>query len=133
MNSNNLILAIIAILIVSFFTTQAGNDGLYGSEKNGFDEAVLNPHIETSMHQLIGQDIVDSKGRMLGTIENFQISGPDDVQYAFISVGNFFGFEDKLIIIPVIQLQMNKATKNIMLKNVTVEQLNNSINIGKRI
>jgi sporulation protein YlmC with PRC-barrel domain len=122
---NKLILVFFTILLLGFSTAQAGNE-VHSSEEIEFGSVDLTYRVDKDVDKLIGKDVVNNKGDTLGTVDNFLISDPENIQYAIISVGGFFGIGDKLVAIPVKHLQLNKDKNNISLKKVSGEELKNA-------
>jgi sporulation protein YlmC with PRC-barrel domain len=73
--------------------------------------------------KMIGKDVVNQKGEDVGSIENMLITDTDNVQYAILSVGGFLGLGEKLVAVPLNNLQFDKDKEDVTLKNVTKEDL----------
>lgn len=127
-NSTLFISSIIAVLLLAFTAAQQVHaaDQAQGAETTEFGQANLKYRVDEDVDKLVGKDVVDSKGDSIGSVENMLISDPDNVQYAIISVGGFLGIGDKLVAVPVTNLQMNTDQDNVMLKNITEEDLKNA-------
>lgn len=125
MNDNKLISIMIAILLLAFSNAYAGSE-VHSSEKIEYGKSGITYRVDKDVHKLIGQDVINNKGDALGTVENFLISDPENIQYTVISVGGFLGIGDKLVAVPVKNLQLNKDKGNVSLKNVTGDELKNA-------
>lgn len=126
MNFSQLIVAIGASLLLLSTTTYASDsrmNDISGTEEVEFGKANLKFRVDQDAAKMIGQDVVNHEGDEVGTIENLLITDTDNVEYAIISVGGFLGIGEKLVAVPKINLQLNKDKGNILLKNVTKEQL----------
>ena len=73
--------------------------------------------------KMIGKDVVNQEGEDVGSIENMLITDTDNVQYAILSVGGFLGMGEKLVAVPINNLQFDKDKDEITLKNVSKEDL----------
>lgn len=122
MNDNKLISIMIAVLLLAFSNAHADSE-VHSSEKIEDGKSGITYRVDKDVHKLIGKDVVNNKGDELGTVENFLISSPENIQYAIISVGGFLGIGDKLVAIPVKNLQLNKDKGNVSLENVTGDEL----------
>lgn len=125
MNNKILISTVFVICLLSFSTAHAG-DQVHSSKKIEFGESDLTYRVDKDVHKLGGQDVVDDKGDTIGTVENFLVSDPGNVQYAIISIGGFLGIGDKLVAVPTKHLQMNQDKGNVTLKHVSRKDLENA-------
>ncbi|SEQ76228.1 PRC-barrel domain-containing protein [Nitrosomonas sp. Nm51] len=125
MKDNKLVLLMAAILLFAFTNAHAGSE-VHSAEKIEYGKSGITYRVDKDVHKLIGKDVVNNKGDALGTVENFLISNPENIQYAIISVGGFLGIGDKLVAVPVKNLQMNKEEGNVSLNNVTGDELKNA-------
>lgn len=73
--------------------------------------------------KMIGKDVVNQEGEDVGSIDNMLITDTDNVQYAILSVGGFLGLGEKLVAVPINNLQFDKDKEEVILKNVTKEDL----------
>ncbi|GJL72869.1 MAG: hypothetical protein NMNS01_20680 [Nitrosomonas sp.] len=73
--------------------------------------------------KMIGKDVVNQEGEDVGSIENMLITDTDNVQYAILSVGGFLGLGEKLVAVPLNNLQFDKDKEDVTLKNVSKEDL----------
>lgn len=128
MNFNQLIVAIGAsVLLISTtaFASDKNMNDLSGTNEVEFGEAKLKYRVDEDAAKMIGQDVVNKEGDEIGTIDNILITDTDtgNIEYAIISVGGFLGIGEKLVAVPKTNLQFNKKEENVMLKNITKEQL----------
>jgi sporulation protein YlmC with PRC-barrel domain len=126
MNYSQLIVAIGASILLISTTAFAGDknmNDLSGTNEVEFGEAKLKYRVDEDAAKMIGQDVVNQEGDKIGTIDNILITDTDNVEYAIVSVGGFLGIGEKLVAVPKINLQFNKEKDNVLLKNVTKEQL----------
>lgn len=126
MNYSQLIVAISASVLLISTTAFAGDKSmneLSGTNEVEFGEAKLKYRVDENAAKMIGQDVVNQEGDEVGTIDNILITDTDNVEYAIVSVGGFLGIGEKLVAVPIINLQFNKEKENVLLKNITKEQL----------
>lgn len=123
---NKTLIAIVFVICLLTFATAQASDQARTSQKIEFGKTDLTYRVDKDVHKLGGKDVVDEKGNTIGTVENFLISDPENVQYAILSVGGYLGVGDKLVAIPVKHLQMNQDEGNVSLHHVTREELENA-------
>lgn len=88
-----------------------------------FGDAELKYRVSEDAANMIGKDVVNQEGEDVGSIDNMLITDTDNVQYAILSVGGFLGLGEKLVAVPTNNLQLNKDKGNVILKDVTKEDL----------
>lgn len=88
-----------------------------------FGAAELKYRVSEDAAKMIGKDVVNQKGEDVGSIDNMLITDTDNVQYAILSVGGFLGLGEKLVAVPTNNLQFDKDKEDVILKNVTKEDL----------
>ncbi len=123
MKYSQLIVMIGASVLLISTTAFASDKNMSGMNEVEFGEANLKYKVDEDAAKMIGQDVVNKEGDEIGTIDNILITDTDNVEYAIISVGGFLGIGDKLVAVPKTNLQFNKKEENVMLKNITKEQL----------
>lgn len=126
MNYSQLIVAIGASVLL--FSTTAFASDRDMNEMSGTKEVETSDggpkfRVDQDAAKMIGEDVVNQEGDVVGKIENLIITGTDNVPYAILSVGGFLGIGDKLVAVPKTNLQYNEKEENVLLKNVTKQQL----------
>jgi sporulation protein YlmC with PRC-barrel domain len=71
--------------------------------------------------QMLGQDVHNEKNENIGDVEDVIVSPKKTVSWALIGVGGFLGVGEKLVAIPMDQLQMQKG--KLILKGATKDAL----------
>ena len=106
--------------------TRAANEIEFGSAK-------LKYRVDEDAAKMIGKDVVNQEGEEVGSIENMLITDTDNVQYAILSVGGFLGVGEKLVALPINNLQFDKDKENVTLKNVSKEDLESAPEFGYEV
>ncbi len=84
-----------------------------------------------SASTLIGDDVVDSKGESLGSIEEIMLHVPSGrIAYAVLSFGGFLGMGDKLFAIPWEALTLDEENKQFVL-HIDKDKLENAPGFDK--
>ncbi len=126
MNYSQLIVAISASVLL-FSTTAFASDRnmneMNDTKEAGSSDSGTNFRVDEDAAKMIGENVVNQEGDAVGTIENLLITETDNVPYAILSVGGFLGIGEKLVAVPKTNLQYNEKEENVLLKNVTKQQL----------
>ncbi len=84
-----------------------------------------------SASTLIGDDVVDSKGESLGSIEEIMLHVPSGrIAYAVLSFGGFLGMGDKLFALPWDALTLDEDNKQFVL-HIDKDKLENAPGFDK--
>lgn len=88
-----------------------------------FGDAELKYRVSEDAANMIGKDVVNQEGEDVGSVENMLITDTDNVHYAILSVGGFLGLGEKLVAVPINNLQLDQDKENVTLRNVTKDDL----------
>lgn len=81
--------------------------------------AELKYRVSEDAAKMIGKDVFNQEGEDVGSIDNMLITDTDNVQYAILSVGGFLGLGEKMVAVPINNLQFDKDKEDVILRNVT--------------
>lgn len=105
---------------------QEGSDRATGQDLNRMSPAAGNPADMKALasghraSKLIGQDVVNESNETVGSIDDLVLTQDNQVQ-AIVSVGGFLGMGERLVAVPMDQLQMRDD--QFVMRNATKDSL----------
>src|SRR5690606_5015700 len=110
--------------------SRAGQDSTYNSQSgedlNRMSPAAGNPADMKALasghlaSKLIGQDVVNESNETVGSIDDIILTQDNQIQ-AIVSVGGFLGMGERLVAVPMDQLQMRD--EKFVMRNATKDSL----------
>ncbi len=113
-----------AVFLFSTFAFSGENmNSTHGANETESSDGAVKYRVSEDEAKMIGKDVVNQEGEDVGSIDNMLITDTDNVQYAILSVGGFLGLGEKLVAVPLDNLQFDKDKEEVTLKNVSKEDL----------